>query len=473
MADLKNTTINDTGFFSIAQGTTAERPSSAVTGMMRVNTDRSDKPVVELYNGSKWQIIEGIVPFSLFGSGALSSTSISGTPNTYSHMTDSAVSAGSETMNVNSTSGMNIDDMAFIHQTQSYSPISAAGNYEIRRITGISGNTLTFESGLENAYESGRFNRTDQTGQVTQVVTSPAYSSVNLNGLVEAKEFDGFSGGIVFITASNSIICNGNFISAWGKGYRGGNQTGGGGQSSGYAGESIRGLFNNEDNPNDTGGGGGDGDANAGGDSGASGGHATPGGRGNDGSGADPQGGGTIGSQAVTQIYMGGGGGAGGDNDNHSFVTYADPDTGSDKTGTSTWNSDFNQYTSFDPPWGANRGSTSPDVGNGGGIVVVAAPSMADLQTTVRGVPSVGTGTSGAKSGNGAAGSVYVITEDNGLSISNMFVQSNVQNDLDGDFIGESGDGRVRIDIVNGTNYNGSPNLGSGGTLVVNTNTGN
>jgi len=46
MADLKNTTINDTGFLSIAQGTTAERPSLEVTGMMRVNTDRSDKTVV-------------------------------------------------------------------------------------------------------------------------------------------------------------------------------------------------------------------------------------------------------------------------------------------------------------------------------------------------------------------------------------------------------------------------------------------
>jgi hypothetical protein len=38
MATLKNTTINDTGFITVAVGTTAERPASPVNGMIRFNT---------------------------------------------------------------------------------------------------------------------------------------------------------------------------------------------------------------------------------------------------------------------------------------------------------------------------------------------------------------------------------------------------------------------------------------------------
>ena len=38
MATLKNTVINDTGYFQVPYGTTAQRPSSPVQGMMRFNT---------------------------------------------------------------------------------------------------------------------------------------------------------------------------------------------------------------------------------------------------------------------------------------------------------------------------------------------------------------------------------------------------------------------------------------------------
>jgi hypothetical protein len=38
MANLKNTTINDTGFLGLPSGTTAQRPSSPSSGMMRYNT---------------------------------------------------------------------------------------------------------------------------------------------------------------------------------------------------------------------------------------------------------------------------------------------------------------------------------------------------------------------------------------------------------------------------------------------------
>ena len=50
MANLKNTTINDTGFLQLQKGTTAQRPSSPQNGYMRFNTDENN---VEAYiNGS-------------------------------------------------------------------------------------------------------------------------------------------------------------------------------------------------------------------------------------------------------------------------------------------------------------------------------------------------------------------------------------------------------------------------------------
>jgi len=54
MANFKNTTINDTGFFTIAGGTTAQRPSSPVVGMVRLNTDRGAGNVLEFYDGEQW-----------------------------------------------------------------------------------------------------------------------------------------------------------------------------------------------------------------------------------------------------------------------------------------------------------------------------------------------------------------------------------------------------------------------------------
>jgi hypothetical protein len=51
MATLKNTTINDTGFITLPSGTTAQRPSSPTTGMLRFNTTLG---YAEVYNGSIW-----------------------------------------------------------------------------------------------------------------------------------------------------------------------------------------------------------------------------------------------------------------------------------------------------------------------------------------------------------------------------------------------------------------------------------
>lgn len=52
MANLQNTTINDSGFIQIPSGTTSERPSSPEAGMIRYNTSLG---ITEWYTGSAWQ----------------------------------------------------------------------------------------------------------------------------------------------------------------------------------------------------------------------------------------------------------------------------------------------------------------------------------------------------------------------------------------------------------------------------------
>jgi hypothetical protein len=56
MANLKNVTINDTGFIQLPRGTTAQRPGSPQTGMVRFNTDYNKN---EVYDGAKWVVFEG------------------------------------------------------------------------------------------------------------------------------------------------------------------------------------------------------------------------------------------------------------------------------------------------------------------------------------------------------------------------------------------------------------------------------
>jgi hypothetical protein len=51
MATLKNTTINDTGFLRLPNGTTVQRPNTPVAGMVRFNTTLG---YAEVYNGTSW-----------------------------------------------------------------------------------------------------------------------------------------------------------------------------------------------------------------------------------------------------------------------------------------------------------------------------------------------------------------------------------------------------------------------------------
>lgn len=49
MATLKNTRIDDTGFVNLPVGTTAQRPTIPVAGMLRYNSQLN---IIEYYDGS-------------------------------------------------------------------------------------------------------------------------------------------------------------------------------------------------------------------------------------------------------------------------------------------------------------------------------------------------------------------------------------------------------------------------------------
>lgn len=59
MATLKNSIINDTGFISLPSGTTAQRPASPATGMMRYNTTIGK---VECYILDQWGSFTTVAP---------------------------------------------------------------------------------------------------------------------------------------------------------------------------------------------------------------------------------------------------------------------------------------------------------------------------------------------------------------------------------------------------------------------------
>lgn len=59
MATLKNTTINDTGYFQLPSGTTAQRPVSPTAGMTRWNTTLSQ---AEIWNGTTWLSLSSNIP---------------------------------------------------------------------------------------------------------------------------------------------------------------------------------------------------------------------------------------------------------------------------------------------------------------------------------------------------------------------------------------------------------------------------
>jgi gliding motility-associated-like protein len=87
-----------------------------------------------------------------------------------------------------------------------------AGNFEFATISTITSNTVTFSSNLCKSYTP--------SGKV-QLVKVPVYANATIVGTVTAQPWNGTTGGIVAIEATNSITFNAN-INVSGQGFIGG-----------------------------------------------------------------------------------------------------------------------------------------------------------------------------------------------------------------------------------------------------------
>ncbi|HVY76853.1 MAG TPA: T9SS type A sorting domain-containing protein [Puia sp.] len=108
-----------------------------------------------------------------------------------------------------------------------------AGNMEFiiatNAISRTTGGTLSIASGLVNTYKNSAFG-TD--GQYTyQLILIQPHYNIKLTGNIAAPLWNGSTGGVVVLSATNQIDFNGETISAKGTGFRGGGGKKLGGQS--------------------------------------------------------------------------------------------------------------------------------------------------------------------------------------------------------------------------------------------------
>ena len=109
-------------------------------------------------------------------------------------------------------------DVVLVHQTQ-HSDAGKAGQYEWNILKENHG--LVYP--LKHDYCSGVFEKTDGSSCVTQLVRTPYAMKGNIKSKVTARAWDGYSGGIVALKATESITVNAE-VNVDGKGFRGGRE---------------------------------------------------------------------------------------------------------------------------------------------------------------------------------------------------------------------------------------------------------
>lgn len=232
-----------------------------------------------------------------FGNGSDGVATLSGTD----APVDSSCSgtSGTRTLTIGSGLSFAAGDMVLIHQSRG----TGAGNWEVKVVESYSGTTLTLTTNLDNTY-------TDSGSSQAQVLEGKQYSQVTISGTLTAKAWDGDVGGLLVFMCSGKTLISGT-VTATGKGYRGGAQSGQG-VTQGLSGEGTTGASVSQTSANGNGGGGSQGTTgNLYG--GGGGGHSTAGTAGTNGSNGTPgAGGGTGGTADLTTLIFGGGGGAAG-----------------------------------------------------------------------------------------------------------------------------------------------------------------
>lgn len=157
--------------------------------------------------------------------GGVQCQSVSGVVNSYFAVT--AIDAPANMLTVSDAAGLYNGEPVLVIQmkgatinsgnTASYGTITAindAGNYEFNTVCSVSGNDVTLQNKLVNAY--------DPTGSV-QLVTYASYSTVTVSGTINAQPWSSATGtgGVVVLAATNSITLNAN-IDVSGQGFQGG-----------------------------------------------------------------------------------------------------------------------------------------------------------------------------------------------------------------------------------------------------------
>lgn len=226
--------------------------------------------------------------------------------------------------------GLAIDDEVIIINLQGSSEnFSHVGEYETKRITGISSNTLTLDSNLKYGY--------DGATQKIMVQRVPNYTNLTVatGTILTADAWDGTHGGLMFVRANGTVSIVGS-VNMNAKGYYGaqpnaaitdnGNQNANGNSGESYAGAGSRST--SETNNGGAGGGGAIYYQGVNYPSGAGGGsYATAGERGITWTGGSNTplfygGGGSVyGYDALNKLYLGSGGGSGGSDTSESNGT--------------------------------------------------------------------------------------------------------------------------------------------------------
>ncbi len=348
----------------------------------------------------------------------------------------------------------------------------------------IGGGTLNLTTGLIHKYQSSAYD-TVTNGQYTyQIIRVPVYDILKLTGTITAPAWNGYSGGVLVLYAVDSILFNGQTLSASGMGFRGGGWTAFSGASGTNAdfitlatnktnapkGEGIAGtpryLFANglsKDNgvegypggsfargaPGNAGGGGTDGnpgsnDQNTGGGGGGNGG---PGGGGGNGwssaSTTGGRGGAMYAEVTPSAFVLGGGGGSG---------------TTNNGTGTPSGG------------WASSGAS-------GGGIVIAMANAFSGTGTVDVSGLSANSTVLNDGSGGGGAGGTALLFSTTGAGLSNITVNANGgnggTNTGSGAMHGPGGGGGGGVIFSNGTlNAASSATGGVAGTTFSGSNYG-
>ncbi|MBI5359086.1 MAG: DUF2341 domain-containing protein [Planctomycetes bacterium] len=264
--------------------------------------------------------------------------------------TTGTISAGATTVTLSTApTGLASGDEILIANLQgSTGDYGNVGNCETRKITGIVSNTLTLEAALTRTFG-------DSSTQKIMVQRIPNYTDVTVSSgaTLTATAYDGAKNGVLFFRASGTITVQGT-VDMKGKGYRGAN-TGNtkeiySSSYTPYAGESYhRGVFQPIYNTNHLGGGSGGLTSNGEGmNGGYGGGYGTTGSNGVTACNTLTAFGGaglTYGTNYLSGIFFGSGGGEG---------------------------SNYYYFGGQFQPSGYGSG------GNGGGIIYIAAPTVAN-----------------------------------------------------------------------------------------------